>query len=149
VKTHLFRSVVWLPRLPEDVFPFFADARNLQIITPPWLSFEVITPGAITMKPGVVIDYRLRVHGVPIGWRSEITVYEPPWRFADEQRRGPYLSWVHEHRFVEKEKGTLVVDEVHYAVPGGTLVNTLFVARDIRRIFEFRTRRLRELFPPC
>jgi ligand-binding SRPBCC domain-containing protein len=148
MRVHTFTSEIWLPRPVQDVFAFFADARNLQKITPPWLSFEVLTPGKITMAPGALIDYRLRVRGVPIRWQSEITVWEPPRRFADAQRRGPYRLWVHEHRFAEKDGGTLCVDDVQYAVPGGALVNTLFVASDVRKIFEFRARRLRELFPP-
>jgi ligand-binding SRPBCC domain-containing protein len=148
MKTYSFSSEIWLPRTLEDVFPFFVDARNLQRITPPWLRFEVLTPGEIRMRPGTIIDYRLRVRGVPILWQSEITVWEPPWRFADEQRKGPYLSWVHDHRFVEKDGGTLAVDDVRYSVPGGPIVNALFVARDVRKIFEFRARALRELFAP-
>jgi ligand-binding SRPBCC domain-containing protein len=147
MKTHRFASEIWLPRPLEDVFEFFSDARNLEKITPPWLRFEIATPGEIAMKPGTLIDYKLRVHGVSMRWRSEITVWEPPGRFADEQRRGPYRMWSHEHRFIEKDGGTLALDDVRYAVPGGALVNALFVARDIRRIFEFRGRRLEELFP--
>ena len=99
------------------------------------------------MKPGTLIDYELRVHGVPMRWQSEIAVWEPPWGFVDEQRRGPYRLWIHEHRFVEKDGGTLAVDEVRYAVPGGALINALFVARDVEKIFEFRTKKLKELFP--
>jgi len=136
-----------LPRPLEDVFPFFANTDNLQAITPPWLSFRTLTTGEITMKPGTLIDYELRVHGVPMRWQSEIAVWEPPWGFVDEQRRGPYRLWIHEHRFVEKDGGTLAVDEVRYAVPGGALINALFVARDVEKIFEFRTKKLKELFP--
>lgn len=147
MKTYLYHKETWLPRPLEDVFPFFADAANLQAITPPWLSFRALTPGEIAMRPGTLIDYTLRVHGVPIRWQSQITVWEPPWRFVDEQRRGPYRLWIHEHCFLEKDGGTLAVDEVRYAFPGGALVNALFVARDIEKIFEFRTKTLKELFP--
>ena len=112
------------------------------------MRFSVLAPGEIPMRAGALIDYKLRVHGVPLVWRSEITVWEPPRRFVDEQRRGPYRLWVHEHRFVERNGGTLVTDDVRYAVPGGALVNKLFVARDVERIFEFRKTRLEELFPP-
>jgi ligand-binding SRPBCC domain-containing protein len=146
MKTHTLRSEIWLPRQPGDVFPFFADARNLQRITPPRLRFEVVTPGEITMKTGTLIDYRLRVRGLPIRWQSEITAWEPPFRFADEQRRGPYRLWVHEHRFMEKDGGTLCIDDVRYAVPGGSIVNALFVGRDVRTIFEFRARALKAIF---
>ena len=133
---------VWLPRPIDEVFEFFSDARNLETLTPPMLRFEVLTPPPIRMAVGTVIDYKLRLRGVPIKWQSEITAWEPPYRFVDEQRRGPYSMWVHEHTFVEKDGGTLAVDKVKYAVPGGALVNKLFVARDVRRIFEYRTERM-------
>jgi hypothetical protein len=147
METHLFKTEIWLPRPLQEVFAFFADARNLQRITPPWLSFEVLAPGETEMKAGTLIDYKLRVHGMPLRWRSEITVWEPPRRFVDEQRRGPYRLWIHEHRFAEKDKGTLVTDDVRYAVPGGALVNKLFVAGDVARIFEHRKQKLEEIFP--
>jgi ligand-binding SRPBCC domain-containing protein len=132
----------------DEVFAFFSDARNLERITPPWVRFEILTPGEIPMKKGALIDYKIRLYGVPIRWQSEITAWEPDRRFVDEQRRGPYRLWVHEHRFEEKDGGTLVTDEVRYAVPGGPLVDSLFVAGDIARIFEYRKRRLEEIFPP-
>lgn len=145
----ILRSELWLPRPREEVFPFFADARNLQQITPPWLSFVVLTPAPIPMRPGTLIDYRLRVHGIPIRWRSEISVWDPPHRFVDEQRRGPYRLWHHEHTFAEKEGGTLCGDVVHYAARGGLLrplVERFFVRRDVERIFAYRTQVLREMF---
>lgn len=148
MKIHHFKSEMWLPRPVEEVFAFFSDARNLELITPPWLRFEVVTAGKIEMRPGTLIDYRLRLRGIPLRWRSEITAWDPPRHFADEQRRGPYRLWVHDHRFIEKDGGTLAVDEVRYAVPGGSLANTLFVARDVRKIFEYRGRKLGEIFPP-
>ena len=147
--THVFHRETWLPRPLEDVFPFFADAQNLQSITPPWLDFQTLTASDAAIRLGARIDYKLRVHGLPIRWQSEITVWEPPWRFVDEQRRGPYRLWVHEHSFVVRNGGTLVIDDVRYAVPGGALVNALFVAPDIEKIFDFRSRRLKELFAPA
>jgi ligand-binding SRPBCC domain-containing protein len=138
-------SELWLPQPREKVFSFFADARNLQAITPPWLDFRIANPGPIEMKVGACIDYRLRVHGIPMRWQSEITAWEPPVRFVDEQRRGPYRSWIHEHTFEEKDGGTLVKDHVRYAVPGGKLINRLFVSRDVRRIFAYRCERLARL----
>lgn len=139
-------SELWLPCELEDVYAFFADARNLERITPPWLKFEVLTPAPITMKPGARIDYRLRVHGLPLRWQSEITAWEPPFRFVDEQVRGPYRMWKHEHHFEEKDGGTLCLDRVHYAVPGGAILDRLFVRRDLDHIFQFRRRRLQEIF---
>jgi ligand-binding SRPBCC domain-containing protein len=148
MKTYLFNREVWLPRPVDEVFRFFADAGNIQTLTPPWLNFQIVTPGPIEMKPRTLIDYRLRVRGVPIKWQSEITVWDPPHRFVDEQRRGPYRLWIHEHRFLEKDHGTLATDEVRYGVPGDALVNRLFVARDVAQIFDFRARKLKELFSP-
>jgi ligand-binding SRPBCC domain-containing protein len=138
---------ILLPRPIEEVFGFFADARNLQTITPPWLHFAIKTPGEIHMRPGTRIDYRLRVRGIPLTWVSEITAWEPPHRFVDEQRKGPYRLWIHEHRFSEKDGHTLAADSVRYAVPGGALFHKLFVERDVQKIFEYRSSKLKELFP--
>ena len=129
-----------LERPLPAVFAFFADARTLEAITPPWLHFEVLSPAPTRMAPGVLIDYRLRLRGVPLSWRSEITAWEPPFRFVDEQRKGPYRLWVHEHTFETRGAATVAVDRVWYAAPGGALVNLLFVAADLERIFAFRQR---------
>jgi len=143
-----FRLVaeVRLPRGRDEIFPFFADARNLDVLTPPWLDFQVLTEGEIPMVVGARIDYRLRLHGIPIRWQSEISAWEPPFRFVDEQRRGPYRFWHHEHTFEEEDGLTVARDVVHYDVPGGRLVNALFVEGDVRKIFGFRHRKMRELF---
>jgi ligand-binding SRPBCC domain-containing protein len=97
------------------------------------------------MKAGTLIDYRLRIRGLPVRWQTEITAWQPPHRFVDEQKRGPYRLWVHEHRFESKAGGTLCTDHVRYAVPGGEWVHRLFVRRDVERIFAFRAVRLGEL----
>ena len=144
MRVFTLRNEVWLPRPIGEVFDFFADAYNLEALTPPMLKFEVLTPAPILMAVGTLIDYRLRLRGIPIRWQSEITAWEPPLRFVDEQRHGPYSLWVHEHIFEEKDGETLARDIVEYAVPGGALANRLFVARDVRRIFEYRTKRLLE-----
>ena len=125
---------VLLPR--DQVFAFFADAQNLEILTP--------TP--IAMKAGARIDYRLRVHGLPLRWQSEITVWEQPVCFVDAQRRGPFTAWVHAHIFEEGDGGTLVKDCVHYSVLGGALVDRLLVRRDVEAIFNFRHQKLQALF---
>lgn len=140
-----FHNEVRLPTPIDETFEFFADAHNLERLTPPLLRFEILTPSPIEMKVGTLIDYRLRVRGVPLRWQSEITAWEPPYRFVDEQRRGPYRLWVHEHTFRAEDGGTLVEDHLQYAVPGGALINRLFVARDVRKIFEYRSRRLRHI----
>lgn len=144
-------STVTVPRPREEVFAFFADAANLERLTPPWLSFQLLTPEPIGLHAGALIDYRLRIHGVPTRWRSEITAWDPPRRFVDEQLHGPYRSWVHEHAFEPAESGaaTRVHDRVRYRVPGGPmapLVHRLLVRRDVERIFAYRTERLVEIF---
>lgn len=121
-----------------DVFEFFSDAFNLEAITPPWLNFRVLSEPPIAMRAGTLIDYKLRLHGLPIRWRTRITVWDPPHRFVDEQLRGPYRLWRHEHTFVGDGDETLVRDQVDYRVPGGALVHRLFVARDVRAIFSYR-----------
>ena len=140
----------WLPRPREEVFRFFSDARNLQRITPEFLHFHVLTPGPIEMRRGALIDYRLKLRGVPLRWRSEITSWEPPQRFSDIQVRGPYAEWVHTHAFEEKDGGTLVTDVVRYRLRGPRfltgIINRVLVAPDSKRIFEFRHRALEQIF---
>lgn len=146
MRTFTLTNELWLPAPPWDVFPFFADAFNLERITPPMLRFRVLTAPPIAMGVGTLLDYRVRLRGVPMRWQSEITAWEPPHRFVDEQRRGPYRLWVHEHTFAAQDGGTVARDNVRYAVPGGVLVQRLFVAPDLRRIFEYRSAALREIF---
>jgi ligand-binding SRPBCC domain-containing protein len=146
--THTFTTELWLPETRARVFSFFADPRNLEAITPPWLSFQILTPGEISMHAGALIDYRLRVRWVPLRWRTEITLWDPPVRFTDVQRKGPYRVWEHTHTFSELDGGTLCRDDVEYAVPGGPLINWLFVCRDIEAIFAYRAAALRRRFPP-
>ncbi len=144
---HRFYDELWLPRPRHEVFPFFADARNLGEITPSWVKFEILTPSPIEMRPGTLIDYRIRVHGLPLKWQTEITEWNPPHGFVDEQRRGPYRRWHHTHRFLEKDGGTLCIDEVNYLPLGGALIHKLFVRRDVERIFAYRKEQLRRFFP--
>jgi ligand-binding SRPBCC domain-containing protein len=146
VRIFEFRARTRVPRPRDEVFAFFADAGNLQELTPPWLRFETLTPRPIEMRPGALIDYRLHLRFIPIRWRTRITVWEPPHRFMDEQLRGPYRLWLHEHTFEEDGDGTFCGDFVCYAVPFGALANRLMVARDVRKIFAYREMRLREIF---
>ena len=121
--------------------------RTLEVdYVPPWLKFSVATPTPIEMRPGTLIDYRLRFRGVPLRWRSEITVWDPPHRFADVQVKGPYRQWIHEHSFAEREGGTLAGDRVAYAVWGGALANSLVISRDVERIFNYREQKLIAVF---
>ena len=132
MRTFSFRSELWLERPKSEVFVFFSDALNLEEITPPWLQFRVVSKLPIQMREGAEIDYRLRMRGIPIRWRSRITAWDPPHRFVDEQVSGPYRLWIHEHRFTEHAGGTSCEDNVQYAPLGGALVNTLAVQRRLR-----------------
>ena len=139
-------SSQWLPRPPEDVFPFYSDAFRLEELTPPLLHFHVVTPPPIEMRAGIEIDYKLRLRGLPLRWRSRITAWEPPHRFVDEQVKGPYRRWVHEHTFIPQNCGTLVKDVVEYDMLGGWLADRLLVRNDLRRIFAYRQERLARIF---
>ena len=141
-----FKTEFWLPVPPAGLFPFFGDAVNLDTLTPPWLHFCILTPRPIVMREGTLIDYRLRVHGLPIRWRTRISAWQPPHRFVDEQLRGPYRQWIHEHTFEPRDGGTLARDVVRYAVPFDALLYRWFVRPDIDKIFEFRTAELKRLF---
>lgn len=130
-----------LPGMPEEVFPFFADARNLEALTPPFLGFRILTPLPIEMREGTLIDYSLSLFGAPMRWKTRIAVWEPGIRFVDEQLSGPYALWRHSHFFERRGAGTLMRDVVEYREPLGplgTLAHHLFVARTVERIFDFR-----------
>jgi len=129
-----------LPGTPEQVFPFFADAANLEAITPPWLHFRIVTPQPIEMREGALIEYRLRLRGIPIRWRTRIEVWEPGVRFVDRQLSGPYKLWHHTHEFVaDGPDHTLMRDIVRFEVPFAPLAMWL-VSRDLKKIFDFRAR---------
>lgn len=134
----------------EEVFAFFQDAGNLEELTPPELNFQVLTPLPIEMKAGALIDYRLKLYGVPFDWRTEIELFEPNVRFIDRQLRGPYKLWRHLHEFKEVDGGTVMTDRVDYQIPLGplgALARVMFVRRQLERIFDFRRDRMLEIFP--
>ncbi len=143
---YVLRAECILPRSVEEVFPFFADAYQLEAITPPWLNFRVLTPRPIEMHAGQLIDYKLRLRGVPIHWKTQISAWEPNERFIDEALKSPYKFWHHEHLFEPCEEGTRVIDIVHYGVPGGDLIHSLFVKREVQKIFEYRQGVLKSTF---
>lgn len=146
MKTFLFESQRTLERPITEVFEFFSNAHNLAEITPPELHLEILTPAPIEMFAGTLIDYRLKLHGIPLRWQTEITEWNPPHFFLDEQRRGPYRLWRHTHTFNETEDGVVVGDSVEYAVWGNGIVNKLFVRPDIEKIFAYRSEQLDEIF---
>jgi ligand-binding SRPBCC domain-containing protein len=147
--TYILEREQWLPKPLDDVFSFFSRPENLQIITPPWLDFRMVdAPQALTV--GSLIRYRLRWHGLPIRWTTEITEWNPPHRFVDRELRGPYALWNHEHWFVAHNGGTKMNDRVSYALPLGilgTLAHAVAVKRDVEKIFDFRAESMRSLFP--
>lgn len=137
---------IWVSRPLSEVFPFFADACNLQELTPPWLSFRILTAPPIEMRAGTLIDYQIKLHGIPMKWRTRIAVWEPPVRFVDEQIQGPYSLWWHEHTFLEKEGATCIADHVSYRAPLHLLSAPLMVRRQLQRIFDYRRQRIIERF---
>jgi ligand-binding SRPBCC domain-containing protein len=133
-----------VPASIEDTFTFFADAGNLQRLTPPWLHFVILTTTPIVMRAGAEIEYRIRLRGLPLRWRSIIDVWEPGVCFVDRQTIGPYRWWRHEHRFEHAADGTRVIDHVEYA-PRLVCLSAGLVQRDLERIFTYRQEALRDL----
>lgn len=139
---HLLRRSQRVEVPIDRAFAFYGDSRNLEPLTPPWLHFEVTTPGPLTLQPGALLDYRLKLHGVPIRWTTLIETWEPPLRFVDSQAKGPYSLWEHTHLFERDGDGATVIhDQVRYSIPFGPLgaiAHRLFVRRDLERIFDYR-----------
>lgn len=130
-----------VPRPRDEVFPYFADARNLEQLTPPFLRFRILEVSTPDVRQDTRIRYRLRLHGVPVGWHTVILEWEPPLGFTDYQRRGPFRLWRHRHDFIEVDGGTLLRDTVHFAIYGSALLPeaaTRWVDRDLRQIFNYR-----------
>ncbi len=138
-----------IPRPRAEVFGFFAQARNLERLTPGFLRFQILTPEPIEMRPGTLIDYRLHLYGLPLRWRTRIERFEPEERFVDLQLSGPYRRWEHLHEFSDAPGGTLMRDRVEYALPLGPLgaaAHALMVRRSLARIFDYRRAAVEELF---
>jgi len=139
----------WLPSPLAQLFPFFANPYNLQTITPPFLHFDVLRCSSTEVCRGTLIDYRLRLRGLPIRWRTRIDTWDPPHCFVDLQLEGPYALWHHTHEFEERDGGTTVRDCVRYRLPLGVLGSFTagrWVRRDVERIFRFRQGKMQELF---
>lgn len=142
MKVHTLHREQHLDGTPEQVFPFFADAFNLEALTPPLLRFRVLTPRPIPLAAGALIQYALKLRGVPVSWLTSIQRWDPPHAFVDTQIKGPYALWHHTHSFVPAgAAGTLMTDTVRYGIafgPFGELAHRLFVRRDVERIFAYR-----------
>ncbi|MBL8765323.1 MAG: SRPBCC family protein [Phycisphaerae bacterium] len=148
-------SEVLLNRPLDEVFPFFAAPENLNALTPPWLHFRILTPTPIPMRVGQTIAYSIRVRGIPMRWLSRITAFDPPRRFVDEQVRGPYALWRHEHLFEALGRRTRCIDRVAYRIPldvplnpVSAVVHRLLVRPELERIFAFRRGAMLERFAP-
>lgn len=142
MRIHTLHREQRLAGTPEEVFPFFADAHNLEAITPPSLRFRIVTPAPIELGVGTFIQYALRIRGLPVRWDTLIQAWDPPHRFVDVQVRGPYRLWHHTHTFRDDGAGgTVMADTVRWASPFGRLTSRL-VAREVEAIFAFRARRL-------
>lgn len=152
MSTHRLAASQLIRRPIADVFDFFAEPGNLGRITPPSMRFEFLT-GDRAMRPGLELDYRIRpLLGVPVRWRTRITDFDPPHRFRDVQLAGPYRRWEHVHTFEAVDGGTLVRDEVTYAIqfgPLGDLVNRVVVRGELERIFRHRADTIRRIFAPA
>ncbi len=138
---HILQRTLTLDLPREEVFAYFADAGNLERITPPALRFHIVTPQPIELQQGTLIDYELSMHGLPMKWQTEISLWEPPFKFVDRQLRGPYRQWIHTHTFTElTPEQTLIEDEVRYRLPLEPLGDIAYflVSRELEYIFDFR-----------
>lgn len=146
MKNNILLRETWIQEPRDKVFPFFCDPANLKKLTPPWLNLTLLTRQPVEMREGLLLDYRFQLFRLPLRWQSEITRWEPPFAFVDTQRRGPYRVWEHLHQFEEKDGGTLMTDRVEYRSPGGPLVERLAVDWQLKLIFDYRTKRILEIF---
>lgn len=146
---YTLRRQQFIPTSIDRVFAFFADAGNLDVLTPPWLHFRIKTPLPITMKSGALIDYTICWRLLPVRWRTEILDWSPPYRFIDQQVQGPYRFWHHTHTFESRQGGTLMHDLVRYRLPLGPLgdlAHVILVKRDLNAIFNYRYQQIVERF---
>ena len=148
-KERVLKRIQWLPSPVSEVFPFFADAKNLERITPPWLRFRITYQSHPRIEKGCIFKYRLKVHGFPIYWTTEIIEWDENRSFVDFQMKGPYRLWHHTHTFVEKNGGTEMTDVVRYRLPFGKLGDLVagsFVEKDVAEIFDYRFQVIESIF---
>ena len=149
MKNRILKTETTIYRPLEEVFDFFSKAENLNKITPKNLQFKILTPLPIVMRRGTHIDYQLKLFGIPLGWKTEISTWEPPFRFVDTQLKGPYVKWVHEHRFQASGNNTIMTDTIEYLSPGWILeplIHQLFVKKNVEEIFKYREKACLEIF---
>jgi ligand-binding SRPBCC domain-containing protein len=145
----VFESLQWIPKKVEEVFPFFSEAKNLETLTPELLQFKIVAQSTPEIQEGTLIDYQLKVHGIPMHWRTRIEEWKPGVQFVDTQLKGPYSRWHHNHRFESLQGGTLLSDRVLYRLPGGGMGSLMAgskVRSDVRQIFEYRREKIEKLF---
>jgi ligand-binding SRPBCC domain-containing protein len=145
---HVLHREQRIARPREEVFGFFADAANLEKLTPRWMRFEILTPPPIQMAAGTKITYRIGWRFVRLRWLTEIAEWDPPDQFVDVQLRGPYASWHHAHLFMDERGGTRIMDIVRYRLPLGIIglaAHRLIVARDLKQIFAYRAAKIAAL----
>ena len=146
---HILTKTTIINRPLVEVFNFFSNAENLNVITPPDMQFKIISPLPIQIKKGALIDYKIKVNGIPFKWQTEISEWQPNIRFVDQQIKGPYRVWIHEHTFEEVDGQTHMKDYVQFLSPGWflePLINKLFVEKKVKAIFEYREKILKDLF---
>jgi ligand-binding SRPBCC domain-containing protein len=147
LRTIIRESIIRLPI--EEVFDFFSNAENLNLLTPGKLNFKILTPLPVKMEKGTLIDYKISIMGIPFKWRTEITDWEPPFRFVDIQLKGPYKVWIHEHVFKKENGYTIVTDKVNYKSKGWILepvIQKLFIEKKLEEIFDYREKKLKLIF---
>lgn len=151
MKTRRLQRQTYLRQPLAEVFRFFSSPENLERITPPELGFRILTPRPIRMAKGAKIDYTICLSGIKVRWTTLITAYDPPYSFVDEQIKGPYRYWRHEHLFSAVPDGTRVTDRVDYAaLPGflGDIADKVYVAGNLKKIFDYREKAIRAILAP-
>ncbi|MEY5046665.1 MAG: hypothetical protein RLZZ175_24 [Bacteroidota bacterium] len=146
---HIFEKTTVINRPLSEVFEFFSKAENLEKLTPSFLNFKILTPQPIAMYAGTLIDYQIKLNGIPFKWRTKITHWEPPYKFRDEQLKGPYKQWIHTHTFEEKDGKTHMTDRIEYLSPGWflePLIDKLYIRGNVEKIFNHRELVLDEIF---
>jgi ligand-binding SRPBCC domain-containing protein len=150
MKPHSIVRKTIIKRPLEEVFQFFSKAENLNLLTPPELEFKILTPLPIKMRAGALIDYRIKLNGIPFKWKTKISTWNPPHQFIDEQIKGPYVRWHHTHSFKDLGDGrTEMIDRVEFLSPGWILepiINALFIEKRVAQIFKYREQKLTEIF---